>query len=914
MQTVSVLVQGESGVGKSSLMRRFLDARGRDPNTCILSGRCYEREAVPYKAFDGVIDSLTRFLMRLPKEEARALLPTKPGPLVQVFPVLRRVPAVAALTTTPLPPMDPLELRDRAFAGLRDLLIRLATRYTVIISIDDAQWADADSIALLAEVLRPPEAPSLLFLATVRTTIAPGAGLDPPKPPGSTELTRELGESAIPGDVRVIRLERLPHAQACELARSVLERSGGEEPVSAAWIAEEADGHPLFIDALARYSLLHSGSETRVAIRLDDAISAPIQRLDPSERRILELLAISSGPVAQDVLASAAELAPDPFARGMSVLRAGHLVMTSGSRGSDTVELYHDRIRVAVKQRIPREGRPELHRRLATALETGGSGDAQALAAHWYGANEPGQAARYARMAADHATHALAFDRAATLYDWALRLDMATEEERGDLYERLGNALASAGRGARAAHAFRKAARRANAARALDLRRRAADQLLRAGHIDEGLEAMRGVLTAIGMKLPETRLATLATFLFWLVVVRVRGLWFRRRDTSQIAAHELTRIDTCWSVAFGLSITDTIRGAAFHNRALVLSLRAGRETLPRSFARALSAPRRVHGHVRGGRRGWPAHAEDARSRARHAQRSESREPHALGWAAGAACVAHYLTGRFKKALEYFQEAERIWRDTPGTAWELDTIKVFAINSLAQLGRLAELSARTPKYLRETLERGDLYGAVNLRIGYANLHWLVADRPADARREIDEAMEQWSKQGVHLEHFYELLARTNLALYEGSTAEGLALLTARWKGSSTALLLFRAFAVDPCILALAHAARASEWPRGSLGAKAGAPLLAAAARDAKAIARERMDWSRPLADLFLAACARARGDRPRRGGTIACRAAVAGFEANGHAAPRVVARAARLGALGRWRRRGRGARGGRGVVS
>jgi tetratricopeptide (TPR) repeat protein len=876
-KAVSVLVQGESGVGKSALVRHFLERRARDPGVCVLSGPCYEREAVPYKAFDGVIDALVRFLMRLSDEAARALLPTKPGPLVQVFPVLRRVPAMAALTTTALPAMDPLELRDRAFAVLRELLARLAAQYRTIIAIDDAQWADSDSIGLLIEVLHPPDAPNLLLLATVRTAVASAVATQP-QSASANELTRDL-HAAIPGDVRLMNLERLPHAQACELARCILERSGGLDFVSAAWVAEEADGHPLFIDALARYSVSHTVRDERAVIRLDEVLGAPIRRLQPSERRVLELLAISSGPVAEDILAIAAQLEPDPFARAMAVLRAGHLVTTGGAHRSDLVVLYHDRIRVAVKQRIFRNERPDLHKRLATALETGGSGDAQALAAHWYGAGDTKQATRYARMAADHATHALAFERAATLYDWTLRLDTGTEEERRELYEQLGNALASAGRGARAAQAFRRAAKTANAAKALDLQRRAADQLLRAGHFDQGLDAMRGVLTAIGMKLPETRVATLATFLFWLALLRVRGLWFRRRDPSQIAAHQLTQIDTCWSVAFGLSITDTVRGAAFHNRALFLSLRAGE---PHRVARALA----LHAGftaTRGGR--WSrarAHKLLARS---HQLAEASNDPHALGWAKGAACAVHYLTGNFKRAVEQFADAERIWRETPGTSWELDTIKVFAINSIAQLGRLRDLCTRTPKYLRETIERGDLYGAVNLRVGYANFRWLVEGRVDDARRELDEAMAQWSKQGFHLEHFYELLARTNLALYEGTTAAGLAQVHASWSGIDRALL----FRVQPLrVLARFMRGRLALAQGVERGAE-GRTNIEIARKDARAIARERVAWGEPLADLLRAGCALAGGDDGHARSALA--KAVRGFAASDMELHRVVAAAA-----------------------
>src|SRR5262249_8076590 len=155
-----------------------------------------------------------------------------------------------------------------------------------------------------------------------------------------------------------------------------------------------------------------------------------------------------------------------------------------------------------------------------------------------------------------------------------------------------------------------------------------------------------------------------------------------------------------------------------------------------------------------GRRGWPR-AEKLLALA-HDLARESADTHAIGWAEGAHGIAHYTNGHFRAALDRLHSADQLWRETPGAAWGLVTVEVFIVNALAQLGQLREMGARVPKYLRETLERGDLYGAVNLRVGYANLRWLVVDRADEAQREIDEAMAQWSKQGVHLEHFYELL--------------------------------------------------------------------------------------------------------------------------------------------------------------
>src|SRR5262249_20150874 len=70
-QPVSVYVHGTSGIGKSALVRRFLeDLRSED--VVVLAGRCYERESMPYKALDSLVDALSRYLKRLTAEQAEA--------------------------------------------------------------------------------------------------------------------------------------------------------------------------------------------------------------------------------------------------------------------------------------------------------------------------------------------------------------------------------------------------------------------------------------------------------------------------------------------------------------------------------------------------------------------------------------------------------------------------------------------------------------------------------------------------------------------------------------------------------------------------------------------------------------------------------------------------------------------------
>jgi hypothetical protein len=93
---VAVLLEGDSGVGKSALVRRFLDAlAATERGVVVLAGRCYERESVPYKAFDGVVDALSHYLLRHDDAVTEAVLPRQAGLLAQVFPVLRQQKAFA---------------------------------------------------------------------------------------------------------------------------------------------------------------------------------------------------------------------------------------------------------------------------------------------------------------------------------------------------------------------------------------------------------------------------------------------------------------------------------------------------------------------------------------------------------------------------------------------------------------------------------------------------------------------------------------------------------------------------------------------------------------------------------------------------------------------------------------------------
>ncbi len=521
--------------------------------------------------------------------------------------------------------------------------------------------------------------------------------------------------------------------------------------------------------------------------------------------------------------------------------------------------------------------RQAYHRRLALALETEGVRDPEALAIHWRGAGDFDRAGTYALMAAEDATRALAFDRAASLYRLVLTSRELPSEERRDVQEKLGEALANGGRGALAAKAFQEAAVGARPANALDLQRRSAEQLLRSGHFDEGVAAIQTVLASLGLALPATPWRALAYVVVWGFLLRLRGLGFRERDSSQLAPRQLATIDICWSVAFGLSMVDHIRAAAFQASPLGRALEAGE---PHRVARALAVE--IAFVARGGGATWRRTTVIMHRANELATRLS--DGHAQSLCLAMRGLAHYFAGKFRESLELCDRAERGLPELPtGAAWEIDNVRLFVLACLAHLGQLKELSRRRPLYLRDALDRGDLYSAVNVRVGFANIVWLVDDDPAGAANDVAEAMSKWSKLGFHLEHFYELQSLANVDLYCGRAREAEARMAERWRPFGRSMLrTVQAVRIEAFSLRARTALSLAEAEPEQRA------LLHVAEGGARHLVSERMDWSTALASLSRGGVLRVRGGRRER--VVAnLEDAAARFEAIGMALHVAVAR-------------------------
>lgn len=841
--SVVVLLHGRSGMGKSALLQRFLgEVRARDPGRPVLFGRCFEQESVPYKGVDGIIDELCQILRHRPSAELAAKLPSDFPMLARLFPQLGELARVRS--QAPVEVTDDPILRPRAFAALRELLGQAAPNAAVLV-VDDLQWADLDSTALLTALLHGPREQPLLLITTYRTEDVES----------NPVILSFLGEFATasksdPVDVRKMEVGALDEMEAEALSRSLLsaDQRGGELLTEEAVVAlvAEARGDPFLLTELLRPD---SGAGR---LALGTLLGTRIGGLGEAARRLLEVVALGGQPIPRAVAARAAygsEGESDALG-SISVLRAERLIRSRRTDAGDEILPYHDRIREMVIQRIDPDTRRGHHHRLALALHALSAVEPEQLLFHYRSAGRLGDAARYAPDAARRAHKALAFDRAARLYREALALGALRTDSNGSsrpqtpaedhaLRVALAEALAGAGRPREAALAFLEAARGVDLAQAQVFRGRAAELLIGAGYEDEGFATLRDVLRDVGVKLSTFFPRSLLGFAALRLRLFIRGLGFREQPESAVGKQELLRVDACYAAALGLFLTNPILAAESQARHLLLALEAGE---PVRVARALGFEA-VFSTVRRGADPWTAHLLAT------ARAIEQRFSHPQLTGLMRICEGQVAqsSGQWRRAHALMLEGESVLlRSSAGVSLERDFACSRRTDILWNLGEIAELSRLVPALVEEARERGNRYLALLVQLSTGAILGLVEGRPDRARETVAAALKQWPRASGSMLHARELRAQARIALYEGRGH-----VTLSWIEGGLSALRRTGF-----IFVRGQMAEFS-----MLGGLAALSIgdAAGAARHARAITRLGFPWAENMARILSAGLRRRAGD-------------------------------------------------------
>ena len=762
-----VFVHGHSGMGKSALVRCFANELIRGAESLVLRGRCYERESVPYKAFDDIIDHLSRYMMRLPSEEASELLPRNIHSLARLFPVLKRVRAVANARQPMHPTTDPHELRNQAFGALKDLLLRLSDWQALVINIDDLQWADTDSARLLSYLLSPPDPPPALFVGVYRreeATITPF-------------LRHVLADPAINSAQTVhLRVDGLAPDEAALLAEQMLHKLPAPRARLAKAIALESEGVPFFIGELTRH--VRELSDSPQTVTLPDVISTRLRFLSSTALRLLQVLSVAGRPLEQGVALDAAEISPSDRT-SFQELRAARMVRTRGTRQTDHAETYHDRVRETVIRELPEERIREIHAQLAQVSERWGVGEPEQLVVHYAEAGQGGRAGETAIHAARAAAEKLAFDRAADLYRKALELLPEPEiARRQQLLLSLAEALAHAGRGAQSAEAYLCAAADMEEPTARSLKRIAAQQLLASGRFAAGSSLAIELLSNAGCPYPDTREKRKRAYRWTRSLLALRGLrlpktlWAANHNAGQRDPRVHAQLDAL-SLFRELHAWDMLGGAWAQARYLQVALDAGD---PNALLDALCGEC-FHLSALGGARQERRARRTLELIAELAKQLDTPRAHAKHQSS-LAVYKLYAKGQFRDALEAACSGLALLQQhSPGLSWDHTWLMSLKFLCLEFTGELSELVRAATETARDAADRDDLF-TFGMLSRALTLTQLMGDDPRGASVYIAGQTRKLDGELSWL-HLALLEREVDVLLYEGRGVEAFERVGASW---------------------------------------------------------------------------------------------------------------------------------------
>jgi eukaryotic-like serine/threonine-protein kinase len=705
-----VLVHGPSGIGKSALVGHFLETVCRERGL-VFSGRCYAHEQVPYKAFDVIVDQLSRYLCTLPAIEVARLLPRDSAALTRMFPTLSRV---AMLLRTPERRDwgDEAIARARAFGALKELLARIADSAALTICVDDLQWGDFDSARLLCELVAAPDAPAALFACTYRS--------------------EERDTSPM---LRALFADREFAAACCQLELSPLSPSEAHrlvtlaDPSAAAHserIVEEANGSPFFLGELVRHLSTHQSVAS-----VSDVVLARVARLGVEARSLLEVVCAAGRPVPQTAALRAAGLLHTAPVRELSL---ACLVRTRTLPSGTTLEAYHDRVRESVGASLSAERARQLNLALAHAYERAELADPEALVQFYLRAGEQAEAARLARAAADQAVRAFAYERAAQLLQIAA--EYSGSEQEPTLTVALANAYELAGRPVEAAEAFERASVALPDQR-VALSSRAMRLYIQAGYLARGRALLRQLCRELDIYYPASRVVATTISLLAYVMQRAR----RRIDTWLLQRTALVprqrqrlqaRFDLLWSAGVGLYPHGRSEPLWF----VVRALSTGRKLAsPESLPLAMMLDDLVAVTLR--------RLRDVRTQEQRVERAlavarSTERPELLPVVHAYAANVWGMHGEVGRCVEALDEADRLLQErglAPGPLIPfMRTGQVIADHAS---GRLARALRLVPAWIREAKERRDVFHEAMLGVVGAHYH-LILDAPDDARAMIEQS--------------------------------------------------------------------------------------------------------------------------------------------------------------------------------
>jgi hypothetical protein len=372
------VVTGPAGVGKSRLVREFVDWAGlTDAALTTLSGRCLPYgEDITYRPLAEFVADLTGVTTATEPTEAVEKLTDllarhlPEGDVSVATDALVRMIGLEPPGDVPRP--APGRVRELLRSTWRTLLSGIASDGPLLLLVEDIHWAGDALLDLIDHVVRRGEGPLLV--------------VSPARP----ELVDR--EWSMPPATTTIRIEPLEAGDATALASRLL-GDAGLSLTTVDRITERADGNPFFIEELVREAAHRSvdrdhTEDNDLPATIHGVVSARIDLLRGRERRVLQAASVIGRIFWPSAIGFVTGLDGESLTSSLAHLESLQLIRVNLGAGEETEYIFqHVLIREAAYGRLSRPDLARIHGAVAEWLE-GRAGErpeaAERLAYHTY--------------------------------------------------------------------------------------------------------------------------------------------------------------------------------------------------------------------------------------------------------------------------------------------------------------------------------------------------------------------------------------------------------------------------------------------------------------------------------------------------------------------------------------------------
>ncbi len=739
-------ISGQSGIGKSRIVdevvRKLLSRRW----VHVFSARCQIREDQPLQAFDQICDALAT---RYAKEDL-GVLEVDPGSaaiLHQAFPVLAGV--VTASLRLPTPGTVPARL-DSLEAAVR-VTHKILETGPMILVIDDAQWADQDSLNVL-DRLQSERAATLGIITVSRS------GDDLQRLPADFHL--RLGPLSLADSTAM--LNNAAKCWSVDVKDEFIES-----------LAEVAEGVPFRLDELADEfrpgGAFSEGDASLFSLPSAEVVDGlwrkRVDRLSVDARRLLTLIATAGGLVSHDeivVLQESSFMTPD----SLEELRRGRLIQSEVA-GDESISIVHDQVAQGLERRLaPNEG-IEAHRLWAEVLLKFPFKQYQAarIAGHLFESGDYERAIEFADRAAIDAEQRYAKTEAARWHERSIA--HLSGQARIDKIRQTAICYDEADRPVEAANHYLKLASLVGPEQSNDFELRALILLIRSGRPAEVRIQIKAMADRLGLPQPKSPRATIFSLLFKKAFYHVLR-WGHPQFSVQELADPQEPVDEhlrlCLELSRPLCLLDNLYGAELAISGAIRALRFG--TITQKLRSGVDIA--VFGSYE---LGASRTRNEKVLKALLVKAQAIDDPKSLGDAYSAIAALHILSARWNESMEPSETSlAQYERCTERQTFEIGHTQLHRMIAMWHLGKIRELVTISQHLFDQSITRNDLLGRVMACSGIGSCGWLAGHRMSEFDAARSEIRADLNRDGIQLVDYFESMAMQSRLMYEGRWEE------------------------------------------------------------------------------------------------------------------------------------------------